>query len=94
MSPPRGAVADPVDFVLDHGADRGGNISSTVDTVISRHIGVDSIVHFNYKGRTSPGVVDSDLTAVPVARSEQSRAGYSAFETRGKTHQNSAVDRF
>ena len=29
-----------------------------------------------------------------VARSEQSRAGYSAFETRGKTHQNSALNRF
>ena len=54
---------------LDHGADRVGNISSTVDTVISRHIGVDSIVHFNYKGRTSPGVVDSDLTVVADYRS-------------------------
>ena len=69
MSPPRGAVADPVDFVLDHGADRVGNTASTVDTVISRHIGVDSIVHFNYKGRTSPRVVDSHLTAVADYRS-------------------------
>ena len=50
--------------VLDHGADRGGNISSTVDTEISRNIAVDSIVHFNFKGRTIPVVVDSDLTAV------------------------------
>jgi hypothetical protein len=50
--------------VLDHGADRVGNISSTVDTEISRNIAVDSIVHFNFKGRTSPRVVDSDLTAV------------------------------
>jgi len=33
-------------------------------------------------------------TLQTVARSEQSRAGYSAFETRGKTHQNSAADRF
>jgi len=50
--------------VLDDGADRVGNTASTVDTVISRNIGVDSIVHFNFDSRTSPGVVDSDLTAV------------------------------
>ena len=50
--------------VLNHGADRVGNTASTVDTVISRHIGVDSIVNFNFDSRTIPGVVDSDLTAV------------------------------
>ena len=49
---------------LDHGADRVGNTASTVDTVISRHIGVDSIVNFNFDSRTIPRVVDSDLTAV------------------------------
>ena len=49
---------------FDHGADRVGNISSTVETVISRNIAVDSIVNFNFDSRTSQGVVDSDLTAV------------------------------
>ena len=52
-----------------HGADRVGNISSTVDTVVSRNIAVDSIVNFNFKGRTSPILVDSDLTVVADYRS-------------------------
>ena len=55
--------------VLDHGADRVGNTARTVDTEISRHIGVDSVVNFNFKGRRSPRVVDSDLTAVADYRS-------------------------
>ena len=52
-----------------HGADRVGNISSTVDTVVSRNIAVDSIVNFNYDSRTSPILVDSDLTVVADYRS-------------------------
>ena len=58
-----------VSTVLDHGADRVGNISSTVDTEISRNIAVDSIVNFNFDSRTSPGVVDSDLTVIADYRS-------------------------
>jgi hypothetical protein len=53
----------------DHGADRVGNISSTVGAVVSRNIAVDSIVDFNYDSRTSPVLVDSDLTGVADYRS-------------------------
>ena len=54
----------------------------------------------HYLGEFSPEAIRRERQKVDyladrtVARSEQSRAGYSAFEPRGKTHQNSAVDRF
>ena len=54
---------------IDHGADRVGNIYSTVYTVVSRNIAVNSIVSFNLNSRTSPVLVDPDLTGIADYRS-------------------------